>query len=207
MNRTHPPSVLTLTQEAAVGMTPADLRKLAAQEIRQLLADYQDAGKARRWLGAMVFGLLLPHVIGSARDAGSGCLNILIPFLGAGHLLNRDYVLWMVQLVLCLGLPFFIWPGYEQPWYAIGLSYALGILFNLLSFFVLKKIAFVLRWLKLASKVRRGLTGLHAGTKELIRPFFAKESEYTSFCAELDTREAQYRRLQHLLRTPEESEL
>ena len=65
----------------------------------------------------------------------------------------------------------------------------------------------MLRWLKLASKVRRGLTGLHAGTKELIRPFFAKESEYTSFCAELDTREAQYRRLQHLLRTPEESEL
>lgn len=195
MNK-YPESVLSLTPEGCADMSPEALRKVAALEIRALLAEYQSAGRARRWPGALVFGLLLPHVLGSAREVGSGCLNVVIPFLGPGHLLSRAYILWMLQLVLCVVLPFFVWPGYEQTRYAIGLAYALGLLFNLLSFFVWKKIAFVLRWLKLARKVRRGLTGLHAGTKELVRPFFAKEAEYAAFCAELDTREEHYRRLQ-----------
>ena len=200
-----PESVLLLTPEIVADMSPETLRKIAAREIRALLAEYQEMGRARRWPGALAFGLLLPHFLGSARDVGCGCLNILIPFLGVGHLLSRSYILWLAQLVLCVWLPFFVWPGYEQTWYAIGAAYALGLLLNLLSFFVLKKIAFVLRWLKLASKVRRGLTGLHAGTKELVRPFFAKEAEYAAFCAELDTREQQYRRLKEFRQGQRES--
>lgn len=193
-------SVLSLTPESITDMEPMALRRLAVREIRAMLAAYQQAGRARSWPGALVFGLLLPHFFGSARDIGCGCLNIIIPFLGAGHLLSGSYLLWGMQLVVCVGIPLLLWPGYEQLGYAIGVSYVLGILFNLLSFFVLKKIAFVLRWLRLAGKVRRGLTGLHGGTKELVRPFFAKESDYSAFCAELDAREAHYRRLLESLR-------
>lgn len=188
-------SVLSLTPEDVVGMSPMELRKLAAKEIQHLLAEYRKAGRARSWPGMLVFGLVLSHLFGSAKDIGSGCLNILLPFLGLGYLLSGSFILWVLQLVLCLGLPLLLWPGYEQLGYAIGGSYAMGLLFNLLSFFVLKKISVVLRWLRLVRKVRCGLAGLHAGTRELVRPFFAKEREYASFCAELDTREAQYRLL------------
>ena len=188
-------SVLLLAPEDVSGMSPLALRKLAAKEIQQMLAEYQKAGRARSWPGALVFGLVLSHFFGSAKDIGSGCLNILLPFLGLGYLLSGSFILWVMQLVLCLGIPLLVWPGYGQLGYAIGVSYALGLLFNLLSFFVLKKISVVLRWLRLVRKVRRGIAGLHAGTKELVRPFFAKEREYASFCAELDTREAQYRLL------------
>lgn len=188
-------SVLSLTPEDIADMSPAELRKLAAKEIQQMLAEYQKAGRARSWPGALAFGLVLSHFFGSARDIGSGCLNILMPFLGLGYLLSSSFILWVMQLVLCLGLPLLVWPGYGQLGYAIGVSYALGLLFNLLSFFVLKKISVVLRWLRLVRKVRRGFAGLHAGTGELVRPFFAKESEYASFCAELDMREKHYRLL------------
>ena len=160
-----------------------------------MLAKYQEEGRARSWFSAMVLGVVVPHFLGSARDAGCGCLNIAVPFLGLGHLVSRSYIMWVLQLALCMGVPFMLWPGHEQFWYAIGVSYALGILLNLLSFFVLKKIAFVLRWLHLARKVRRGLAGLYAGTRELVRPFFAKEAEYTAFCGELDTREVWYNHL------------
>ncbi len=188
-------SVLELTPETVAGMSPAEVRRIAAMEIRHMLAEYRKAGRARSGLGALVFGLLLPHFFGSAKDIGCGFLNVAVPFLGPGHLLSGSYILWVLQLGLCALLPFLVWPGYETLGYAIGVSYTLGVLFNLLSFFVLKKIAFVLRWLRLVSKVRRGITGVHAGAKELVRPFFAKESEYAAFCAELDIRQLQYRRL------------
>lgn len=192
-------SVLSLTPETVAGMAPAELRKIAAMEIHALLAKYQETGRARSWTGALVFGLVLPHFIGSARDVGCGCLNVLLPFLGLGHLVSRSYIMWLLQLALCIGVPFLLWPGYEQFWYAVGVAYALGIIFNLLSVLVLKKIAAVLRWLHLARKVRRGLAGLYAGTKELVRPFFAKESEFAAFCGELDARETQYALLQQSL--------
>ena len=188
-------SVLSLTSESVAGMAPVELRKLAAKEIHALLAKYQEEGRARSWFSAMLLGVVLPHFFGSAHDAGCGCLNIAVPFLGLGHLVSRSYIMWVLQLALCMGVPFMLWPGHDQFWYAIGVSYALGILLNLLSFFVLKKIAFVLHWLHLARKVRRGLAGLYAGARELVRPFFAKEAEYTAFCDELDTREVWYNHL------------
>ena len=157
-------SVLSLTPESVAGMAPVELRKLATKEIHALLAKSQEEGRARSWFSAMLLGVVLPHFFGSARDAGCGCLNIAVPFLGLGHLVSRSYIMWVLQLALCMGVPFMLWPGHDQFWYAIGVSYALGILLNLLSFFVLKKIAFVLHWLHLARKVRRGLAGLHAGS-------------------------------------------
>lgn len=190
-----PESVLSLTPETVADMTTAQLRKIAALEIRLLLETYQAAGRARSWPGALVFGLLLPQFTGTAKDVGGGCLNILIPFLGPGHLMSGSYILWLSQLLLCVGLPLFVWPGHAELGYAIAVSYACGILFNILSVFVLKKLAFFLRWLKLLRKLRRGLSGLHAGTKEIARPFFAKDAEYTAFCADLDIRETQYQRL------------
>lgn len=199
----RPQSVLSFTPETVAGMSPAELRRIAVLDIRHLLEDYQETGRARSWAGTLVFGLLLPHVTGTAKDLGAGCLNILIPFLGPGYLVSGSYILWVLQLLFCVGLPFFIWPGYEEFWCALGISYAVAVAFNLLSVFVLKKIAFILRWLRLANKVRRGLTGLHAGTKELAHPFFAKETEFAAFCADLDTREAHYRRLQESLRHPD----
>lgn len=188
-------SFITMPPEQVVGMSDRQLRSLASKDIYALLAAYQADGRARSWPAMVVFGFLLPRFTGTAKDVGMGCLNIFIPFLGLSHFVSGSYIMGALQILLCAFVPFCLWPGYEQVWYALGLSYLIAFALNLLHVFILKKIGFIFRWLRIIRKVRRGMMGIHAGTKELVVPFFAKTEHYNAFCADVDKHGAHYQKL------------